>query len=149
MKPQGTFAVVVSVLLLVGQQANSHHAFAPIYDTNRTIAAEGVITAFRFRNPHSVITMEVSDDAGGHDTWTVEMGGKVALSELGWTDDTISIGERLTVIGHPTHDGIPKIIFRRIVLADGTELLDPVAINKRVFQEQFRQQRAQQGDQLD
>ena len=71
------------------------------------------------------MTVDVVDEAGNHVVWTVELAGVLALSRQGWTKDTVSVGEQLTVTGNPTHTGSPRVFFTRLVLANGTELLNP------------------------
>jgi len=53
----------------------------------------------------------------------VEVAGRLNLSGVGWTAESIKAGERITVIGNPTHTGSQRMFFKKIVRADGTELL--------------------------
>ncbi|HEY5566306.1 MAG TPA: hypothetical protein VIM81_03565, partial [Gammaproteobacteria bacterium] len=80
-----------------------------------------------------------SDDAGNVVEWTVEFSGRLNLTVGGWTDDTISPGERVTVSGNPTHTGSPRMFFRRLVRADGTELRPPSAARQGAIEEERRQ----------
>ena len=60
----------VLVLLVVNQApAGSHHAFSPVYDAKKTITVDGVVTEFRFVNPHAMMLMEVKDKTGKAVTW--------------------------------------------------------------------------------
>ena len=114
-------AIPVLVLSVAG--ASSHHAFSPVYDEKRLITVAGVVSQFRFVNPHAMMSMDVLDESGKVVKWTVEFSGRLNLSNVGWTADSIKSGERVTVTGNPTHTGSDRMFFRKLVRADGTELL--------------------------
>src|SRR5437016_7362083 len=134
---------VVPVLMLSAAAASSHHAFSPVYDEKRLITVVGVVTEFRFVNPHAMMFLDVADEAGKVAKWTVEFAGRLNLSEVGWTADSVKAGERVTVTGNPTHTGSQRIFFRRLVRADGTELL-PAGPQRLKAIEEERRQRALQ-----
>jgi Family of unknown function (DUF6152) len=134
------------VLILVVTESSSHHAFSPVYDEKRLITIVGVVTQFRFVNPHAMMSMDVADESGKVLSWTVEFAGRLNLSEVGWTAESIKTGERVTVTGNPTHTGSQRIFFRRLVRADGTELL-PAGPQRLTAIEEERRQRARQRDQ--
>lgn len=143
---RSTLLLAASLSLLPNTASLAHHAFTPVYDGSRTVTIEGLLTEFKLVNPHATMTLDVMNEAGRHETWTVEMAGLLSLSRQGWTTDTVSIGEQLTVTGNPSHSGSQRISFRRLVLANGTELLDPNA-NRRDAVEEQRRERARQRDQ--
>jgi len=137
---------VLPVLALTAADARPHHAFSPVYDEKRLITVAGVVTEFRFVNPHAMLLMDVADDAGKVVPWVVEFAGRLNLSEFGWTADSIKPGERVTVTGNPTHTGSQRMFFRRLVRADGTELLPGNAQRLNVIEEE-RRRRARERDQ--
>jgi len=132
-------------LLLPLGTAETHHAFAPVYDIKRTVSIEGTVTEFRLVNPHTSMTLDSTDSDGNLTTWTVDFDGRVNLAVGGWTNDTIKAGEVVTVTGNPTHSGAPKMFFIRLIRADGSELLRPLFERFDSIDEQ-RRQRAQQRD---
>ena len=134
----------IPVLLLLTSTAHSHHAFAPLYDGSHTVTVKGVVTEFRLVNPHSTLTLESTDSHGNSTIWTVDFDGRVNLIVGGWTDDTIVVGERVTVIGNPARSGTEKMFFVRLLRADGSELLRPVLERFNAIDEQRRQRREQQ-----
>jgi hypothetical protein len=146
MRPLRTAWFVVPALALAAAATSAHHAFSPVYDENRTITTAGVVTEFKFVNPHTMLLMDVTDETGTLVKWTVEFPGRLNLSEAGWTPDSIKSGERVTVVGNPTHTGSSRMFFRRIVRADGTELLSGTAQRQDAIEE-ARRQRARQRDQ--
>src|SRR5436309_9582404 len=136
------FAIPVLVLSVAG--ASSHHAFSPVYDEKRLNTVAGVVSQFRFVNP--MMSMHVTDESGEVIKWTVEFSGRLNLSNVGWTADSIKSGERVTVTGNPTHTGSDRMFFRKLVRADGTELL-PAGPQRLNAIEEERRQRARQRDQ--
>ena len=131
------------VLMLSAAAASSRHAFSPVYDEKRLITVVGVVTEFRFVNPHAMMFVNVTDDAGKVAKWTVEFAGRLNLSEVGWTADSVKAGERITVTGNPTHTGSQRMFFRKLVRADGAELL-PAGPQRLKSIEEERRQRALQ-----
>ena len=139
MKLHRVSSLVVAVLLVSLTTVSAHHSFAPVYDEKRTISAEGVVTQFKFANPHAMLFMDVTDASGKVVKWTVEFSGQLNLAQGGWTAGTIKPGEHVTVFGNPTHTGSSKMFFRRLVRADGTELLPPGAERLSAIEEERRQ----------
>ena len=143
MKLLRAWLFVIPVLVLSAAGASSHHSFSPVYDEKRLITVVGVLTQFRFVNPHAMMFIDVTDETGKVVKWVVEMAGRLNLSEAGWTADSIKVGERLTLTGNPTHTGSQRMFFRRLVRADGTELL-PAGPQRLNAIEEDRRQRARQ-----
>ena len=129
------------VLLLCAARGSAHHAFSPVYDSKRSVTVSGVVTEFRFANPHAMLSLDVKDDAGKPAKWTVEFAGQLNLSEIGWTKESLRPGEQITVTGNPTHVVSHQMAFVRIVKADGTVLL-PAAAQRTDILEQERRERA-------
>src|SRR5712671_1108658 len=133
-------------LLLSAKGASAHHSFSAVYDDKQTVAVTGVVTQFRFVNPHALMSMDVTDETGKVVKWTVEFAGNLNLSEKGWTANTIQAHERVTVTGNPTHTGSPRMFFTKLVRADGTELLREDTLRSKAIDED-RKQRALQRSQ--
>jgi hypothetical protein len=134
-------ALVCGIWLLCLDAANAHHAFAPVYDGGRTVTVAGIVTAFRLVNPHAQMSVDVTDDAGKVVTWNVEFDGRLNLTNGGWSDDTVTIGERLSVTGNPTHTGSSRMFFVSLQKADGTALLRPAIARFQALEEQRRQRK--------
>jgi hypothetical protein len=79
-----------------------------------------------------------TDESGKAVPWVVEFAGRLNLSEFGWTADSVKPGERVTVTGNPTDTGSQRMFFRKLVRADGTELLPGTAQSLNVIDEQRR-----------
>jgi hypothetical protein len=133
--------LIIGVLLFSARIADAHHSFSAVYDDKRTISVTGVVLEFRFVNPHALMSMNVTDEAGKVVKWTVEFAGRLNLSEVGWTADSIKSGEQVTVTGNPAHSIPARISFLRLMRADGSVLL-PAAPQRTDAIEQERRERA-------
>jgi uncharacterized protein DUF6152 len=142
-------AVLILAALLAVSSAvpvQAHHSAAALYDLARTVSVQGVVTEFRFVNPHAMMLLDVTDDSGKAAKWTVELSGRLNLSEGGWNEHTIVIGQRVTVTGNPTRVDAPRVLFIKMVRPDGTELVTTGADRLNEV-ERARQDRARQRDQ--
>ena len=113
-------AAVAAVVVLTGAPAGAHHASAPFYDNLKSVEANGVVTRFLFRNPHSFLFLDGEDENGETIKWEVEMGTAVSMSRRGWTPQTIKVGDRVRVVGQPSRaPGTHGICCAEILRADG------------------------------
>ena len=131
--------VTIALLVVCVRTANSHHSFAAVYDDSRLLTVSGVVTQFKFVNPHAMMTMDVTDASGKVRNWTIEFAGRLNLSNVGWTAQSIKAGDRVTVTGNPTHTGSERIAFKRLLLADGTELLPAGPQRSNALEEERKQ----------
>ena len=136
----------IPLLAVCANTATPHHSFSAVYDDKRMLTVSGVVTQFKFANPHAMMYMDVTDASGKVSKWTVEFAGRLNLSNVGWTAESIKAGERVTVTGNPTHTGSERIAFKKLVHADGTELL-PAGPQRANALEEERRQRALQRNQ--
>jgi hypothetical protein len=135
--------LVALLLALAAVRTSAHHAFSPVYDSKRTITVDGVVTQFRFVNPHAMMLMEVKDKTGKVVTWNVEFAGRLNLEEAGWNAQTIKAGEHVKVTGNPAWESSQRMAFVKLVRADGSQL-EPGRTQRLSAIEEERRQRAQQ-----
>jgi hypothetical protein len=69
---------------------------------------------------------------------------QVNLLRRGWTDDTVSEGDRVTVIGNQSRMGTEVMWWQKLILEDGTEFDDPFVEDGAIIDEQRRQRLEQQ-----
>lgn len=146
MKSILTLMAALSGSLLVCAAAVAHHSFAAVFDGSREIDVTGIVTEFRFVNPHSTMSMQVTDADGASRTLIVEFDGQLNLVHGGWTDATIGAGERVTVHGNPARSGDDRIWFLSLTREDGSQLTRPALERLDAIEEQ-RRQRARRRDQ--
>ena len=108
-----------SVIVLPG---HTHHNPASHYDLEKSITVDGVVMEFRLINPHARIYFEVTTADGVVQAWLAEGNASSILKRRGWKDDSLKIGDAITISGNPARDGGPKLDWKLIVLPDGTEM---------------------------
>ncbi len=117
-----TLVCLGAVSLLAATPAPAHHAFATEFDVNRPVSLEGRVTKLELINPHSWITIEVTDENGEATEWMFEGGSPNALVRRGITKASVPIGSVLVVRGYQARDGSNKAVGRDVTFADGRSL---------------------------
>ncbi len=79
----------------------AHHSIAGVYDTKRQVTVEGVVTAFRFVNPHPFLMIDVKDEAQKTQPWRLEVDNRWELAAIGVTAETWKAGDWIVVTGFP------------------------------------------------
>ena len=122
------FLTSVAALIIMGapEQSNAHHSVFAVYDINKSVTIDGVITDVWFKSPHIRVFVEVTDKDGTKVTWNTHGHNPTALRRRGWVRDTLELGEKVTMSGDPTYDGSPKMFIRTIVREDGSILENKV-----------------------
>jgi len=113
--------------LLLGAAAlpvAAHHSYA-MFDSSKQVSLAGTIREFRWTNPHSWIQIDVPNDQGGTDTWTVECGSPNDMARHGWRASTLKPGDRVTIVINPLRNGDKGGRFISVTLPDGTVLAEP------------------------
>lgn len=87
----------------VATQAFAHHSTRGIYHEDQELHLTGTVKEWAFVNPHPYLTITAPDSTGTMRDWDVSYGGAavVHLQRQGYTKETFSPGETITVIGHP------------------------------------------------
>jgi hypothetical protein len=122
-----------------------HHSFSAVYDGTKQTTVTGVVTQFRFVNPHAMMSLNGTDSSGKVSKWVVEFDGRLNLSNFGWTENSIKSGEHVTVTGNPSHTDPNRLFFQKLVRPDGSELVRGAQRLNAI--EEDRRQRARQRDQ--
>jgi hypothetical protein len=115
----------------VAATASAHHSFAVYFDDQTIIEVSGTVTDFRFTNPHAIISFTVKNAKGQLEPWRAETNAVTLLRRRGWTKDSLTIGETITVAGWRARDGTNYMRMRTVKRANGTVLGTPVS-NQRV-----------------
>jgi hypothetical protein len=94
-----TVGLCIGALLPV--LAFGHHSFAVFFDSQKSISLTGVVTEYKFVNPHGLIVMEIKNADGVTEQWKIETNSPSILRRRGWAPDTLKAGETITVEGWP------------------------------------------------
>ena len=84
----------------------AHHGVAH-YDMQKTIVLTGTLTAFNWGNPHCLVHLDVREDDGRVQHWTLEMSSTYVMSRKGWNKDTLKEGDQIIAETHPARNGVP------------------------------------------
>lgn len=108
--------LIVVVASMSGVAAYAHHSFAGTYVEGKVVTLEGTVAEFNIRNPHSFISIEITDKDGNKTRWGGEWGGVTQLSQGGVNRFTLKIGDKIIVDGAPARDSSDhKVLVRKVV----------------------------------
>jgi Family of unknown function (DUF6152) len=121
-------ALLLSAMVLpvfgVATAARAHHAQAPFFDQERTVEVRGRVVAWYFRNPHPILEVETTDDAGRTIIWEVQFAPATVLAKRGWTAATFQVGDAVVATGHPSRaPGTYGLEHQSLERADGTPIV--------------------------
>ncbi len=116
-------AFAILTFLAYGVAAHAHHSFAGTYDGTKIVRIEGRLISFAFRSPHSVVAVDVLDDQGKSQRWTVEWGTATQLANQGITRDFFKPGDQVIITGNPGRNAAARIMVMKSLSrpADGFE----------------------------
>jgi hypothetical protein len=118
-----SLALVVG-FVVVGVPLFAHHGTGVAYDTEKQVTMKGTVTEWIWANPHCGLLFDVTDDKNNVVHWGAELTNPHALSQAGFSKDILKPGDKITITGHLSKSGAPRISSSRIVLADGRVLPD-------------------------
>ena len=116
--------LVVTILFLGSIPISAHHGVVH-YDMQKTVVLSGTMTAFNWSNPHCLVHLDVRDNDGHTQHWTLEMASPSTMSRKGWTKNTLREGDQVLVETHPARNGIPQGI------SAGPEFVLKIVVNGR------------------
>ena len=114
---------VAAAVVLIGSRLSAHHAINGLFDERKSLEIAGVLTNFRFVEPHGLISVEITNRYGDNEVWSAETNGPALLERRGWTKDSLRVGEAVKVEGYPARGSAKRLRMRKVTRADGTVLL--------------------------
>ena len=114
-------------LLLLPVPTLAHHGTNFSYDRSMEVTVQGVVTDFRYINPHPPIFIDVTDEAGNVTNWVLETAPTpYSLAMRGWnkrrSEEALKPGTVVTVTMAPSRAGTSVALLRRIVNDEGEEI---------------------------
>lgn len=108
---------------LAGAPALAHHS-AVAYDRTHMITIEGEVTEIQWVNPHTWINMRVLGADGEMQEWALEGESVGQYVRMGWTKDTLAVGQRIKANVWQLKDGSYGAQLGYVETEDGTILGD-------------------------
>ena len=118
----GVVTVVALGSCLCIHPAFAHHSVAAEFDPGLQGELEGEITQVWYTNPHIRYRLEVASDTGEREAWELQAGNVTTLRRADWFEDTLQVGDRITVYGDLGRRGAKKLRIEEVVLADGRKI---------------------------
>jgi Family of unknown function (DUF6152) len=114
------FTMACCVLVVFAAPTFAHHS-AAAYDTTKDIKVTGKVTEYRFKNPHIYMVVEVKKPDGSTVPMEVEAGAASVLNGLGFTKDSVTVGDVVTVAGNPNRNAPDKAMLGKdLFKSDGS-----------------------------
>jgi hypothetical protein len=112
-------ALIAPMLVSHASPARAHHSWAP-YDVEREVRLQGLVTEYKWANPHSYIRLQTAREDGGSEVWEIELSSAVVIRNRGWSADTIAVGDRVTIYANPSRNpNLAKALGVRLQGRDG------------------------------
>jgi hypothetical protein len=118
MKPKFVF-FVLGLGLFLSAPVFAHHSFRAEFDSSKAKEFMGTVTKVEWFNPHARFYIDVKDETGGVTNWNFELGSPLQLRRQGWRQDSLKVGDQITVEGYLAKDGSKMASASKITLADG------------------------------
>ena len=117
-----SFLIAALLLGVFAGPAFAHHAFAGEYDKDHPLSLTGIVTKIEWMNPHARFYIDVKDEKGNLTNWNIELGPPLILRRAGWRQDSLKIGDQVTVQGYRAKDGSKMANGSKVTLADGRQV---------------------------
>jgi len=126
-------ACLSALIGLMAGSALAHHSFA-MFDRNKETTIAGTVEDFQWTNPHSWIELDVPNENGGVDKWSIELNSPNNLARQGWHSNSVKPGDKISVIIWPLRSGEKGGLFISLTLPNG-QVLDELAFRNRKQQQ--------------
>jgi hypothetical protein len=125
---------VAAICVMSMARAGAHHSFAP-YETTTQMKLTGVVSEYRWGNPHVYFEIDAPDASSGQTRhWLIECASTSILNRAGWKFNMLKPGDTVTVIVSPLRNGDPAALLKQITLADGRKFTNGAAAGRATIQ---------------
>jgi hypothetical protein len=112
-------ALIAPMLVSHAAPARAHHSWAP-YDVEQEVTLRGLVTEYKWANPHSYIHLQTAGEDGSSEVWEIELSSAVVIRNRGWSADSIAVGDRVTINANPSRNpNLTKALGVRLQGRDG------------------------------
>jgi hypothetical protein len=103
--PRKTVCALSALLAFMSMATvtSAHHSRA-MFDVDKLISVEGVVTDVQWRFPHMWIAVDVPGANGKTESWGFEGAGAAMMVASGISPQILKVGNRVKIIAHPPRD---------------------------------------------
>jgi hypothetical protein len=119
-----TLSLLTGWILLMAGGVQAHHSHAPFYNLDEIVEITGVVKSFLLINPHPEIVIEVTgSDGEPAEVLVYAQAYAGQMREMGgWTEDSVKIGQTITVVGHPGRSSVSSVMGQTMTTPSGNVL---------------------------
>jgi hypothetical protein len=121
MKDRKTAFAAALLCAVMSSPSNAHHSFAS-FDMTKTVTVACTVKEFQWTNPHTWLIVVAPTEAGVLQEYRFEGVPPAILIRSGWTEDTLLVGDRISLDYHPNKDGAPGGAYVAVTLPNGKRL---------------------------
>ena len=107
-------------LIICAASAAAHHSFAAEFSYEFFGSREGEVVEVHFVNPHAHIFFAVKNGNGKEEIWDAQSSAPQNLLRRGWSQDSIKVGDRITIEGNLGLANSRKLWINTMTLENGT-----------------------------
>ena len=100
----------------------AHHNVTNVYDSNRIIEVEGIVTSAIWRNPHIQVSILVTDENGNEEVWDMASEAMSNLRRWNIEPAFIKPGDKARFAGRAAHQGNGMYI-SHVLTPSGVEVI--------------------------
>jgi hypothetical protein len=105
---------VSAALAMMGSAGWAHHGWSS-YDQEQVLEVRAPLKEVSWGNPHGMAKVEWRGA-----TWDVVLAPTARMQARGLTEDMISRGQPVTLVGYPRRDGTTEMRIERVIVGDKT-----------------------------
>lgn len=104
----------------------AHHELLAEFDPQKPVTVRGIVSKIEWNNPHVYVFVDAAA-AGSVTTWALELASPPDLKAAGWSRESLSVGDAVTVQGDLARDGSKLAEAKTVTLASGKKLSVPTS----------------------
>src|SRR5262245_53870379 len=119
-----------SLLILIGialaamtVPLSAHHSTVA-YAERSVALKKATITKIVWAHPHIILSFTVKEASGAASSWSVETGSPGSVARVGWTRNSVKVGDVVTIELFPAKNGAQVGRLKKVIFSDGRTLLD-------------------------
>ena len=102
--------LLTGALAGVAITAQAHHSWGTIYDGGTPVNVEATITGDVYRNPHEAVKVDIMNDLGEREQWTIEWRGNRGRDRSQTVEYDLNPGDEVVIDGRTARDTNRKTI---------------------------------------